>query len=138
MAPLQLSTLPIQPMSRSRRNKKFSWPLFFVDVAVIAALAYVAELFIGIYGAAAVAFVGGIVRGGSLWGAFGKGFVAIGLLWLVLFLLSAMPNNFIMADRMAGTMALKSGPWLILAATLLGAVLGGLACLNGFLLKRLF
>jgi hypothetical protein len=67
--------------------------------------------------------------------AFWKGFTAIGLAWLVLILFWSIPNDNILARRMALFFYLPHWTLLVLLAALLAGALGGFSSLCGFLVK---
>jgi hypothetical protein len=74
------------------------------------------------------------LRPGRAWVA---GFAGIFLLWFLLELVIDIRNNSILSVRMAHLLPLNGNRWLLmLAGSLAGGLLGGLAALSGSLLRK--
>ena len=88
--------------------------------------------------AAIVAFVAALFMGKSVQQAFWSGFLALALLWLLLALFKTIPNNHILADRIANMMHLSRWLWLVLVTAFIGGLVGGMSSISGLLVKRAF
>jgi hypothetical protein len=81
-----------------------------------------------------VALVGGKRAGQSIWSGFGG--VAFG--WLIVALLKSLPNDNLLAARVAGLFHLPHWTLLLLIMSLIGGLVGGAAAYSGLLVKRAF
>lgn len=70
--------------------------------------------------------------------AFGSGASAIAALWLVQCLLKTLPNDNLLAGRVATLFMLPHWTGVLLAAVLAGGLLGGLAAWSGQLAAACF
>ena len=74
--------------------------------------------------------------------AFGSGFTAIFLLWIVLGLFKSVPNEHLLANRVGEMFMLPPGSfnWIVmlLATGIIGGMVGGLSALAGFLSANAF
>ncbi len=70
--------------------------------------------------------------------AFAQGFAGVGLLWGISTLTIHVKNAGVLADRVAPVFFIPEGWMLIVATTLIGAQLGGLACYTGWKLRVSF
>ncbi|CAN5910822.1 hypothetical protein BH24BAC1_BH24BAC1_00730 [soil metagenome] len=87
---------------------------------------------------APVAFGLALWRGRSGWQAFGAGFGAVALGWLGASLVIHLRTEGILTAKVADLLTLPS-PLLLLALTaLLGGLVGGLAALSGYFLRRAY
>ncbi|MFD0792981.1 hypothetical protein ACFQZX_05090 [Mucilaginibacter litoreus] len=105
---------------------------------IILLLAFVCGYIIPWWVACALAFITAIFLGKTSAQAFWSGFGGIGLAWLALALLKSIPNDHILADRVAHIFHL-SGWKMILAVTVaIGGIAGGFSALSGLMVKRVF
>lgn len=89
--------------------------------------------------AAVVPFAVAAWRSKSAGGAFGAGFLAVGLLWLLVAFWKSNVNDGVLAGRMAGVLPLGGSAALLLALTVLpGGLVGGIAAWAGYLGRRAF
>jgi hypothetical protein len=81
----------------------------------------------------------GIFLGKASGHAFWSGFGALALAWLALALLKSLPNENILATRVAHLFQLPHwGLLLLLVTVLIGGLIGGMSAMSGFLVKRVF
>lgn len=97
--------------------------LFFLPWYTFAIVIFLAALFL---------------KTGKAMGSFLTGFFAAGLSWLVLYLWQDRLNESILSTRMAELFTLSSPTTLFLVLSLLAAIIGGLAALAGYQLKKIF
>ena len=69
---------------------------------------------------------------------FFSGFAAIFVAWTILALIQTLPNNNILADRVAKLMQLHNWVFLLLATGLVGGLVGGMSALSGELIRKAF
>jgi len=89
---------------------------------MIAVIAFVAALWIG------------KKPGWALLAGFGGVFIA----WIILALIKSLPNDNILASRVATLFQLPNWILLLLVTGFIGGVVGGLAALSGALVKKAF
>jgi len=95
---------------------------YFLPWWVVAIAAFLAALFIG------------KTSGQSFW----SGFSAVFIGWTVLALFKSIPNDHILAKRVAGLFQLPNWWLLLLITALIGGLVGGMSALSGVLLKKAF
>jgi len=106
---------------------------FFIQIIVIMLLGYLLELFFPWWSIAiAAGLVGTFLRSNS---NFWAGFIGIGMLWLVGALLIDFTSPSELATSVAEILMMNKLILLIITA-LIGAFVGGLACLTGSLIVR--
>ncbi len=101
----------------------------------------VLQLFLPWWVIAPVAFGFALWKSPKAGKAFGSGFLAIFLLWVSLALLKTLPNENILANKVAGMFMLPGlrFNWLIIVflTGLIGGFVAGLAALTGFYFKKI-
>lgn len=90
------------------------------------------------WAAAIIAFVAAVFAGKSAGQAFWSGFFALAVVWLLLALFKTIPNDHILADRVAEMVHLPGWVSLLLVTILIGGLVGGLSALSGLLVKQAF
>ncbi|RYF81800.1 MAG: hypothetical protein EOO03_16405 [Chitinophagaceae bacterium] len=70
--------------------------------------------------------------------AFWAGFAAVGLTWLAFALLKTLPNDNVLASKIAVVFQLPNWIFVLLITVVIGGLVGGLSCLSGSLLKKVF
>ena len=109
-------------------------PLFFI--------AFILQLFLPWWIIGVIAFFLGIWQAKSGKHAFGGGFSAIFLLWLVVSLWYSLPNENILANRIGQMLMLPNWPFTWVFVVLITCIIGGLAAgsaaLSGFLIRKAF
>lgn len=86
--------------------------------------------------AAIVAFVAALYAGKKPAQAFWSGFMAVFIVWVVLILFKTVPNNHILASRVAVLLHLPGWSILLFVTSLIGGLVGGMSALSGFLVRR--
>jgi hypothetical protein len=99
-----------------------------LQILVIALVAYALERFIGWWGIAVAAALGGYFLRSRM--NFLAGFVSIGLLWLLLALYTDAASANGLASRVADIFTIPKA-LLILVTVLVGGLVGGFAALTG-------
>lgn len=79
-----------------------------------------------------------LLKTGNGLGSFLTGFFAAGLSWLVIYWWQDRLNESILSTRMAELFSLSGPTALFLVLSLLAAIIGGLAALSGYQLKKMF
>jgi len=108
--------------------------LFFIIFILCLATSYILPW----WAIAIIAFAAAIYAGYRQAQAFFSGFGAVFCVWIIIALFKSIPNNHILATRVA---ALFGAPhWLILlgVTALIGGLVGGTAALSGYYVKRAF
>jgi len=104
---------------------------FIIQVIIVALLGYLLELFFPWWSIAIAAGLGGtFLRSGA---NFWAGFSGIGILWLTTALLIDFTSPSELASKVAGIFMMNR-PILLIITTLIGALVGGLACYTGSLI----
>lgn len=107
---------------------------FFLQLTVIALLAYLLELFMPWYSLAIAAFVIGYALNSNA--NFLAGFLAIALLWFVAAWMIDHSSASDLADRVALIFPVKQKWLLFLVTAIIGGLVGGFASLTGSLLRK--
>lgn len=89
------------------------------------------------WAAAIIAFVMALYAGKKPAQAFWSGFGAVFMVWTILALVKSVPNNHILASRVAVLFHLPHWIFLLLITALIGGLVGGMSALSGFLVRRL-
>ena len=80
------------------------------------------------------AFLVGKTSRQSFWSGFGGVFIA----WAILALLKSLPNDNILATRVAHLFQLPNWILILLITALIGGLVGGVSALSGMLMKKVF
>ena len=86
--------------------------------------------------AAIIAFAAAFYAGKTGPQAFWSGFGAVFLVWIVLILFKTVPNDHILASRVATLFHLPNWILLMLITALIGGLVAGMAALSGLMVKR--
>src|SRR5665213_376191 len=105
---------------------------------IIAILSLLCGFFLPWWTLAIVAFFAAFFVGKTSGKSFLAGFGGVFTAWTILALMKTIPNNNILARRVATMFALPHWILLLLLTALIGGLVGGMAALSGFLLKRAF
>lgn len=108
--------------------------LFFIIFILSLATSYVLPW----WSVAIIAFVATFYAGYRPAQAFSSGFGAVFCVWIIIALFKSVPNNHMLAMRVATLFKLPNWMLLLLATALIGGFVGGLAALSGFYVKRVF
>jgi hypothetical protein len=105
---------------------------------IILILSFAGGYFLPWWIIAIAAFLAAFFIGKTPVQSFWSGFIAIFIGWTVLELFKSVPNDHILANRVATLFHLPSWVLLLLITSLLGGIVGGMSALSGVLLKRAF
>ncbi|HVW98800.1 MAG TPA: hypothetical protein VHA56_22725 [Mucilaginibacter sp.] len=108
--------------------------LFFI----ILILTFASGYFLPWWVVAIAAFLPAFFIGKTPGKSFLAGFSAIFIVWTVLALFKSIPNDNILAARVATLFQLPNWVLLLLITALIGGLVGGMAAMSGVLLKRAF
>jgi len=87
---------------------------------------------------AAISFALSVYAGTRPRQAFWSGFGAIFIVWVIIALFKSIPNNHMLAKRVAELFGLPNWLLLLFVTALIGGLVGGVAALAGFYVKRVF
>jgi uncharacterized membrane protein YhaH (DUF805 family) len=105
---------------------------------IILILSFASGFFLPWWVVAIAAFSAAFFAGKTPRQAFWSGFSAVFIVWIVLALFKSIPNNHILATKVAQLFHLP-GWWLLLLITgIIGGLVSGLAALSGLLLQKAF
>lgn len=99
---------------------------------LIALLSLLLQLFLPWWIVAPVAFGLALWRGRSGWQAFGAGFGAVALVWLVSSAFIHLRTGGILTGKVAALLTLPSPLLLLVVTALIGGLVGGMAALSGY------
>ncbi|MGZ3872974.1 MAG: hypothetical protein ACXVJD_08645 [Mucilaginibacter sp.] len=108
--------------------------LFFI----ILILTFASGYFLPWWVVAIAAFIPALFVGTTPARSFWAGFAGVFIVWTVLALFKSIPNNHILAARVAALFHLPNWILLLLVTALIGGIVGGMSALSGVLLKRAF
>ncbi|MDN3581228.1 hypothetical protein [Mucilaginibacter flavus] len=105
---------------------------------IILILSFASGFFLPWWVVAIAAFLAAVFVGKTAGQAFVSGFGSVFIVWVVLALFKSIPNDHILAKKIAVLFQLPSW-WLILIITgLVGGLVGGFSALSGLLVKKAF
>lgn len=107
-------------------------------ILITAFCAGILSWFVGWWLVAVVAYVVAIAHKLKPSDGFLSGFFGVGLLWLVTVLWRDIPNEHILANRMAGLLGLSKGWLFMLLTVVLGGLVGGLSGWSGAMMSKAF
>lgn len=90
------------------------------------------------WAAAVITFFAALYLGKSAKESFWSGFFALAFLWILLALFKSIPNDHILAAHIAQMVHIPNWTMLLLITVIIGGLVGGMASISGFLLKRAF
>ncbi|MGZ4001515.1 MAG: hypothetical protein ACXVIY_12825 [Mucilaginibacter sp.] len=105
---------------------------------VILILSIICSYFLPWWFVAVIAFVPAYFLGKTPGKAFLVGFLAVFIAWTLLALFKSMPNENILATRVAHLMQLPNWMLLLIVTGVIGGLVGGLAALSGTLVRKAF
>lgn len=95
---------------------------YFLPWWLVAVIAFLAALFLG------------KTSGQSFWSGFGGVFAA----WAIIALIKSIPNDNILAQRVAKLFQLPNWILILLITAVIGGLVGGMSALSGILIKKAF
>ena len=105
---------------------------------IILILTFICSYFLPWWMIAIIAFVGAFAIGKKPGKAFLSGFGGVFIAWTILALIRSLPNDNMLASRVATLFQLPNWVLLLLVTGIIGGLVGGLAALSGALVKRAF
>ena len=105
---------------------------------IILILSFASGFFLPWWVVAIAAFSAAFFAGKTAGQAFWSGFLAVFIVWMVLALFKSIPNDHILASRIAQLFQLPGWGYLLLITGIVGGLVSGFAALSGLLLKRAF
>ena len=106
--------------------------LFLIILILSFAGGYFLPWWIVAIAAIIAAFFVGKSPGGSFW----SGFAAVFIGWIILSLFKSLPNDNLLATRVAALFQLPNWVWLLLITGIIGGLVGGMAAMSGVLVRR--
>jgi hypothetical protein len=106
---------------------------------IILLLSFISSYFLPWWFVAVIAFLAAFFMGKSAVRPFLSGFAAVFVAWAVLALFKTLPNDNLLAKKVAVLFPL-GGNWilLLLITAIIGGLVGGMSALSGALLKKAF
>jgi len=105
---------------------------------IILILSFASGYFLPWWVVAIAAFVASFLIGKTSRQSFWSGFSAVFIVWTVLALFKSIPNDHILAKRVATLFHLPNWLLLLFITALIGGLVGGMSALSGVLLKKAF
>ncbi len=103
---------------------------------IILIISFAGGFFMPWWVAAIIAFVAAFFAAKTPAHAFWSGFAALVVVWMALALLKTIPNDHLLATRVAKLFGLPGWGYLLIVTCLIGGVVGGLSALSGLLVKK--
>lgn len=105
---------------------------------IILVLSFICSYFLPWWFAAVIAFAAALFVGKKPGKAFLSGFLAVFAAWVILALFKSIPNDNILATRVAHLMQLPNWILLLIVTGIIGGLVGGMAALSGTLVRKSF
>ncbi|HVV55066.1 MAG TPA: hypothetical protein VHC47_07075 [Mucilaginibacter sp.] len=103
---------------------------------LILVLTFVCGYFLPWWFAALIAFVIALLIGKKPGRTFLAGFAALFAAWVLMALIKSIPNDNILAGRVANLFHLPNWILLVLVTGIIGGLVGGMSALSGVLLRK--
>ena len=105
---------------------------------IILILSFASGFFLPWWVVAIAAFSAAFFAGKTPGQAFWSGFSAVFIVWIVLALFKSIPNNHILATKVAQLFHLPGWGYLLLITGIIGGLVSGFAALSGLFLQKAF
>ena len=105
---------------------------------IILILSFASGFFLPWWVVAIAAFLAAFFVGKTPGQAFISGFSAVFIVWIVLALFKSIPNDHILAKRIADLFHLPSWGFILVISGIVGGLVAGFAALSGLLVKKAF
>jgi hypothetical protein len=105
---------------------------------VILILSFLCSYFLPWWIIAVIAFLAAFFMNKKLGMSFLSGFAAVFVAWTILALLKSIPNDNMLAERVAKLFQLPNWILLLLVTAFIGGLVGGMSALSGALVKKAF
>ncbi|GAB3927139.1 hypothetical protein [Mucilaginibacter myungsuensis] len=107
--------------------------MLFIIVLILTLIAgFVAPWWV----AAIIAFVAAYFTGRRPGTSFVAGFFAVLITWVVLILVKTIPNDHVLASRIAVLLHLPGWTMLLIVTAIMGGIVGGMSAMSGVLVKQ--
>ncbi len=103
---------------------------------IILILSFISGFFLPWWLVAIMAFLAALFLGKTSRQSFWSGFGGVSAAWIILALLKSIPNDNMLAKRVAQLFQLPHWILILLVTALIGGLVGGLSALSGVLLKK--
>ncbi|MGK7394569.1 MAG: hypothetical protein ACNS62_08345, partial [Candidatus Cyclobacteriaceae bacterium M3_2C_046] len=111
---------------------------FLLQLVVVASLSYLGEMFFPWWIVVVTSFLAGLLIPTKGLNAFLSGFLGLGLLWMIYAWIIDLRSESLLTLKVAELLNLNQAILLVVIAGFVGAILGGLGCLTGNYLLRIF
>lgn len=105
---------------------------------IILILTFICSFFWPWWVMAIIALIAGYICNKKPGRSFLTGFAAIFIAWIILALMKSLPNDDVLAKRVATLMQLPNWILLLLVTGFIGGLVGGMAAFSGALIKKAF
>ena len=105
---------------------------------IILILSFASAYFLPWWIVALIAFLAAYFLGKKSGLCFLSGFGGVFVAWAILALLKSIPNDNMLANKVANLFQLPSWILLLLVTSIVGGLVGGMAALSGVLVKKVF
>ncbi|MEO3408385.1 hypothetical protein AAFN85_31005 [Mucilaginibacter sp. CAU 1740] len=105
---------------------------------VILILSFASGYFLPWWIVALISFLTTLIIGRTAKGSFWSGFAAVLIVWIVLALFKSVPNDHIMATRIAHLFMLPAWGYILAITGIIGGIVGGVSALSGLWLRQAF
>jgi uncharacterized membrane protein YhaH (DUF805 family) len=105
---------------------------------IILILSFASGFFLPWWVVAIAAFSAAFFIGKTSGQAFWSGFLAVFIVWIVLALFKSIPNDHILAKKVALLFHLPGWGYLLVITGIIGGLVSGFAALSGVLLQKAF
>lgn len=105
---------------------------------IILILSFIAGFILPWWMVAVVAFLAAIIVGKTSGKSFLSGFAGVAIAWVILALIKSIPNENILAGRVAALFQLPDWIYILLITSILGGLVGGMAAWSGVLFRKAF
>ncbi|MEZ2338698.1 hypothetical protein AB6735_23820 [Mucilaginibacter sp. RCC_168] len=105
---------------------------------IILILSFASGFFLPWWVVAIAAFSAAFFIGKTSGQAFWSGFLAVFIVWIVLALFKSIPNDHILAKKVAVLLHLPGWGYLLVITGIIGGLVSGFAALSGVLLQKAF
>jgi hypothetical protein len=103
---------------------------------IILILSFLAGLFLPWWMVAVIAFLAALPIGKTSGRSFLSGFLGVAIAWIILALIKSIPNENILAGRVAKLFQLPGWVYILLISSILGGLVGGMAAWSGVLFRK--
>ena len=105
---------------------------------IILILTFICSYFFQWWMIAVIAFTAAILVGNKPGKAFLAGFGGVFIAWTILALMKSLPNDNMLATRVASLFQLPNWLLLLIVTAFIGGLVGGMAAVSGALIKKAF